>query len=637
MRFVSQIVLLWLLLPAESSAQLPPTLPLDTRFEASNLAGYLARFDSVGAVPAEWLARNWARFQPVRSDMVNYGSDARHHFLLFRVNNPTATPLRLVLNLQQFFFDTTQLFVYDSAGSLLTRQRSGWQVPVMERPLPLPIHNFRISVPPYQTRLVVLHTKVNARQQVSNAILLLHDEAHFLVRTAFELLINGVMFGCLLLVGCYGMALFLYTRQRFYGYFSLYVATFSLYHLNVNGLFDYLLSAPTVMADPMFGTVMVLAALAFQGGFYLRFLNVKQYAPRWLTVFAYVTVFGVSAVGLMTIFWPTILLVKQAALCTIAVYVVAMIACLGVGAYRQQPGTNWMIVALLPVLALTGYHLLAGWLLPSYLPLYITANVSPVFVFEVITLGIGLAFRFNVDRKRAILRLADVERTTTRRVMQAQEDERQQLAADLHDDLGGTLATLQGELSRQVEEQNEAFAPALSLTERAVKDLRLISHHLMPTAFAQKGLRQVLEEAVDLANRSRSRIQVSLATYGTERRLPLDHEINTYRIIREWLTNALKHAQATQIVVQLIYYESFLYASVEDNGQGISAGVSPSETEGIGLKNTQLRADYLRARISIDSGPNGTLMAVEVPYPRSSATTDSPITSSKPTTDARPS
>jgi signal transduction histidine kinase len=104
---------------------------------------------------------------------------------------------------------------------------------------------------------------------------------------------------------------------------------------------------------------------------------------------------------------------------------------------------------------------------------------------------------------------------------------------------------------------------------------------------------------------------VRFIPYGTERRLAPERELNTYRILRELLTNALKHAQATAITVQLIFYADFLYASVEDDGKGIDQRTQP---RGIGLKNIQLRADFLSATLTTESGPSGTLIALEVPY-----------------------
>ncbi|MBO0933119.1 sensor histidine kinase [Fibrella aquatilis] len=600
----------WLLvIGAEPLLASPPTLQLSSDFRRSVLVGYLSRFDTTAPLPPAQLATLWPRFRPVAA-VVGYGDDSRHHYLMLTVYNPTAAPRRLVMGLEQFFFDTIAVYTYTPAGVLELASQSGWRVPVRHRPLPYPLHNLPVVIPPHATRRLMVHTKVNVHQRVSKALLTLYDEGEFGVAMTRELLIQGGLYGCLLLAILFGLLLAVYTRHWLYGLYSLYVAAQAAYALNINGLFDYLHFQNGWVGTPLFGYTMVLASIALQGHFYLRFLRIANFAGLWLRRYAQLTVWALTGLVVAGLLlgdgWP----IRQGANLATQAYLLGMFACLGLGVWRRQAGAIWMLAALTPVLLLLTYYLLSGWLLPLYMPAFTMPFVSPVLLVEVLVLGAGLAYRFNEDRRQALLRLNEVEQETTRRIMQAQEDERQQLAANLHDDLGGTLSALRGELSR-TNETNPELAPAIRLTERAVDDLRLISHHLMPTAFAQKGLRQVLEEAVDLANRAQTEATVRLVGHGQEHRLPPDREINTYRIVRELLANALKHAQAGQITLQLIYYDTFLYASVEDDGKGIG---EPTRSQGIGLKTTRLRADYLHATLITESGPMGTLVSLEVPY-----------------------
>jgi signal transduction histidine kinase len=587
-----------------------PVLRLDSAFRQSSLVGYLSRLDTARAIPPPQLAAYWPQFRPVAEAVVGYGADQRHHYLLLTLRNATDVPKRLVLTLEQLFFDTIAVYSYVPGGRLEALRQSGWQVPLLHRPLPYPLHNLPVEIPARATRHVVLHTKVNPSQRVSKALLTLYDEAVFSVAMTRELLIQGGLYGCLLLAVLLGLLLAVYTRQWLYILYSLYVITQAAYALTINGLFAYVPTMPGWVATPIFGYLMVLASVALQGHFYLRFLRVAEWADRWLSGFANATVWGVTGLVLLGLFIPDSLLVRKGANLLTGTYLLGMFTCLGVGVWHKRSGAIWMLAALAPVLLLLTYYMLGGWLLPLYMPAYTMPFVSPVLLTEVIVLGSGLAYRFNEDRRMALLRLNQVEQETTRRVMQAQEEERQQLAANLHDDLGGTLAALRGELSRTHEADPE-LATAIGLTELAVNDLRLISHHLMPTAFVQKGLLQVLEEAVELANRTSPSRPVRLVSFGQEHRLAPERELNTYRVVRELLSNALKHAEATAITVQLIYYDLFLYASVEDDGKGIARQKQP---QGIGLKNIQLRADFLHATLTTESGPSGTLVAIEVPY-----------------------
>jgi signal transduction histidine kinase len=364
---------------------------------------------------------------------------------------------------------------------------------------------------------------------------------------------------------------------------------------------------------------MLTVSTVLFGECYLRFVAFRQYGPRWLWrgVFG----LGLTLIGLvlLLLIWPTAGWLRQIANVAGLAYLPGLLLALAL-AWRHRRGEVLLFgLAAAPILTLLIYYLLASsGVLPIYNWLFMIGFV-PVLAVEMIGLGAGLGWRFEQDRRRAIDERNEAQRDTARRVMQAQEDERGQLAADLHDDLGGTLAALQTELSVRHERQPDGLLQtALNLTDRASRDLRLIAHHLMPSAFAEKGLHDVLEETADLADRQ-GRARVVFVSTGAVRRLPPDVEINIYRIVREWLTNALRHAQARQIVVQLIFHPDSLYASVEDDGVGLPP-VPPGETRpGLGLPNTALRIRYLGATFTTETGsdhvwPTGTLMALDVPY-----------------------
>ena len=83
-----------------------------------------------------------------------------------------------------------------------------------------------------------------------------------------------------------------------------------------------------------------------------------------------------------------------------------------------------------------------------------------------------------------------------------------------------------------------------------------------------------------------------------------------YRIIMELTNNIIKHSQANEATVQLVYHETHLSISAEDNG----IGILPSISDGIGLKNIRNRIRYLNGTFNIDSGLNGTTIMMQIPY-----------------------
>lgn len=613
MRGLGWFMGLWMGVMTTLSAQ--PVLRISPSFEESFLGGYLARFDSPLAVAAERLPFRFNRFKPATESVVNYGSDQRHHYLRFYLENAGPTPRRLIFNLQQHFFEEADLFIYNPYRQLLlSRQRSSWRIEVARRPLPYRLHNFLIELPPHQHLTVVLHTKVNPRQRTSKALIGLYDERKFMRYDANELLMQGLLYGSILLVFCFGLAFRITARQAIYGYYCLYTGAQLGYILNINGVFGQLIDHPGWLADPVFGGVMALLAIAFHTSFYLRFMHFEDFAPAWLRQLMSGLLVGVLVVASSLVLQPDQLWPFQLATYSVVLNIGILIGSLAWCIYLRRSEVKIIGIALAPMLLLWTYYLLSGRILPVYRFLFVSA-FYPLLVFEMITFGVGLVYRFNSDRQRILAKLAQATQENTHQVMLAQEEERQQIAADLHDDLGGTLATLQREIAIQNERFNDKLQTALSLAQRATGDLRLIAHHLMPTIFSQKGLSLALQEAVELANQQ-SDARVLFVCSGTPRRLRPDLEINAYRIVRELLTNALRHTQATRIVVQLIFYPQFLYASVEDDGVGFSSPLDTAETDqiGIGLKNVRLRATYLQATLMTETNRIGTLITLEIPY-----------------------
>jgi len=241
---------------------------------------------------------------------------------------------------------------------------------------------------------------------------------------------------------------------------------------------------------------------------------------------------------------------------------------------------------------------------------------------QVATSGIGIGYKLIKEHAQSILNLAIAQRQQTEAILQAQEFERQRIAADLHDDLGGTLATIRRRIDgiRQnlqdpkAAEELELLDP---LIQKSGDDLRRISHNLMPPEFEHLGLVNALRQFVQAIPQQPTHFEFLMA--GKERKLPTGIELNLYRIVSELVHNILKHAEATKAAVQLIYYDDLLSITVGDNGVGdrliTKSRESSGKSPGIGLKNNKLRAEYIGAHLRIETGIGGTMVILEIPYP----------------------
>lgn len=213
-------------------------------------------------------------------------------------------------------------------------------------------------------------------------------------------------------------------------------------------------------------------------------------------------------------------------------------------------------------------------------------------------------------------KLAEAEKTqkllAARFMIEGQEKERERLARDLHDDLGSQLAAIKLHLENIDPKQAEAFNQTRSQINTAYEDVRRISHNLMPMSLSKAGLPSALDD-LSLNISSSKKLHIDVQTIGLEKRLDSTTEIMLFRIIQEAMKNILTHAEAKNVIVQLINDGKLLALTVEDDGKGFD--VSHAEKAiGIGLRSIKTRVEFLNGKMDIKSkAGEGTSLYVEVP------------------------
>lgn len=201
-------------------------------------------------------------------------------------------------------------------------------------------------------------------------------------------------------------------------------------------------------------------------------------------------------------------------------------------------------------------------------------------------------------------------------MLEGQEQERTRLARDLHDGLGGLLSGIKIELSQVNPEHPAESRQNLSRTiqhlDNAVNELRRIARSLMPELLMKYGLAEATREFCKNLNVA-GKTSVVCQVFNYKEKLSQEKQIVLYRIIQELVNNALKHADATQVLVLLQQRDDILFVTVEDDGKGFD--VSEAEVKnGSGIANLKARAEFLNAEIDIQSSPKtGTTVTIECP------------------------
>lgn len=211
-------------------------------------------------------------------------------------------------------------------------------------------------------------------------------------------------------------------------------------------------------------------------------------------------------------------------------------------------------------------------------------------------------------------RLEDERRESARRALAAQEAERSRVARELHDEVGQTLTAvaLQAERAAAADgsAQREALAEIAGSVLRSLEDVHRIGRELRPEALEDLGLVNAL---IALSSRvaQQAGVPVRRDFDGHLPPLPREVELVIYRVAQEGLTNAIRHADGTEVAVSLKRTNGRIVLSIADDGRGIG---QPRRLGGlVGMRE---RAMLIDAQLEVRSGPDGgTEIVLDVPLP----------------------
>lgn len=242
----------------------------------------------------------------------------------------------------------------------------------------------------------------------------------------------------------------------------------------------------------------------------------------------------------------------------------------------------------------------------------------------VVLLAVLLVLFLVVYQKRIVTqenRLQKLENEKQQALLKAtiegQERERKRLAKDLHDGIGSLLSGLSFNLKFQknVKNENQEYSSflkeACKLVDEGIENVRAVSHNLLPSTLENFGLVSAMKECIIPLTQT-SRIKTNIQIPVELPPLPMEISLGILRVFQELIQNTLKHANATQIDIQLIYNSDTITLEYVDNGKGFH--MDDIDIYGIGIKNMQSRIQALYGTFSIDSrAKKGFRAYLEVP------------------------
>ncbi|MDA3616571.1 sensor histidine kinase [Polluticaenibacter yanchengensis] len=193
------------------------------------------------------------------------------------------------------------------------------------------------------------------------------------------------------------------------------------------------------------------------------------------------------------------------------------------------------------------------------------------------------------------------------------ENERRRVASDLHDEVGPILSAIKLQISNikgRDDSDIQIIEKAGSHLNKIILNVREVSNNLMPNVLLRKGLDAAIYDFIQkFENTSKLKIEFKA---NENIRYSQNTEVNIYRIVQEIVHNAVKHSQATELIIALKMEPNAITLSTQDNGIGFKQ--LPDAKNGLGLINLQSRSDILKAVFSseIQRG-KGTKYLFEIP------------------------
>lgn len=263
------------------------------------------------------------------------------------------------------------------------------------------------------------------------------------------------------------------------------------------------------------------------------------------------------------------------------------------------------------------------------------SSISYNLVLFLGTLGITLLtvclIFFVISHQRKVirfqLRLQNMEKMQQKILLNAsirlQEEERQRLAADLHDDAGPLLATARLYLNENLVYQDkagqlQAIYQCRQIIDDTIHLVRNISHSLMPPTLKNFGLESAVNDSFQKINGSGS-VNASSRFHDYKERMKLDRELILFRIVQELLNNILKHSGASFIHLTQNYQGDACFLRIHHDGKGLTQADFDKlikSKSGLGLKNISSRLRVVQGKIHFEKDPSNTYYKVTIEVPR---------------------
>ena len=606
-------LVLLVLLTCKQTA-LGAVLFLDNKLNQVNPQSYLEWFmDTTGELEINDLSEKVHIFTKTPRGS-NYPRTDKAYWFHLTLQSQKKTKAQWLLELSYTQLDTIDF--YSRTGKGPWRQVStGDKKTLSSRDIQHPLPVFKIALQPGVPTEIFL--RVKSSTSILVPLSLWTEEAFYKHNMSF-ILINGLVYGVLIALIFYNLFLYPTVLDSTYLWFSLYLSSLFLFQFSFDGFSAFFLwpDSPVIIDRiAMFSLWLTIATG-------LRFTqligHMKQFTPRLNQLFHGLSMLCFILALIVAFSGPaiTLSLLPPVALLTILFIPFALWRAWQSG-YQPARYAFYAFFPQMPGAALLIARIL-NWIDTSFWSenLFIIGTA-----LSSILLSFALADRINSirnDNQEAQARLLESERSASKvqqqfsqKLIEAQDNERRRIAAELHDGIGQNLSFLANTIKRLYRKKGIAIPDSVNEAAReAVDEVRSISHQLHPHLLDKLGLVAAIE-AIAQRTQQQSGIRCIVTIDESALSLSADTELHLYRIAQEALNNVAKHSNATQVELSLGKINGKTQFTVVDNGQGRT---NNQDTSGLGLQSISERAKLLGGDVIFSTlNPHGFKITLSIP------------------------
>lgn len=544
-----------------------------------------------------------ARFTQSIQPNPNFGVTSSVIWARFTLQNKSSQ--KLYLEISEPVIDSIDVFRID-ANDRVTHKKAGVYIPVSKRDFHTNFYLFDLNLSSEQTCTYYI--------RFQNSLPLLFPIRIAPLKVYFEDnhskdLMQGIYLGLMLVMAIFNFFIYWTVRSKEYLYYVFYVLSFACFFAYNKGISHEFVWNNALWFN-RFTPIFISSGVIFGVLFANSFLDVNRYLPIALKIskilISLILIclvsywFGLGALSITMLHLFAFLTVIYVLMIATLVWLEGSQSAL----FFLIAWSVFLVSALIFIMQLSN-------ILPSD---NFTRNALQVgSALEVVLLSFALAYRINADRREKEQYQAEVIRQ-----LQTNEQMRNRIARDLHDDIGSTLSSI-GILSQVVENQmgensNSVKEMVKRIGESSQKVQRSLSDIVWTTKQTEDNFDNVLVKMKEFTSEMLEMKDI-FYTFNTDTlpdvKLSPSKQYNFYLIFKEAINNIVKYSNAEEVTIELNRQGENLILNITDNGIGFE---EKNIKSGNGLGNMRKRAESLGGEIKIESkNQEGTQVRLTIP------------------------